>query len=131
MRYTLLFLLLCNSLFSQSGIEKSPIVETYFNKKVTDDYRNLEDVKDSLILNWMKTQSTYARSMLQSIPERQYLIDKLNEMDGKKVYSIDNLQITNNSKYFYLKRKSTENISKLYTRDSFDGKEQELFTPNE
>ncbi|HIB8182169.1 prolyl oligopeptidase family serine peptidase [Elizabethkingia anophelis] len=131
MRYTLLFLLLCNSLFSQSGIEKSPIVETYFNKKVTDDYRNLEDVKDSLILNWMKTQSTYARSMLQSIPERQYLIDKLNEMDGKKVYSIDNLQITNNSKYFYLKRKSTENISKLYTRDSFDGKEQELFTPND
>jgi len=130
MKYSLLLLFFCNYLFSQSTIEKSPTVETYFDKKVTDDYRNLEDVKDSSIVHWMKTQSTYARSILQSIPERQYLIDKLNEMDSKKVYSIENLQITNNSKYFYLKRTSTDNFQKLYLRNSFDGKEEELFSPS-
>ncbi|MCT3949244.1 prolyl oligopeptidase family serine peptidase [Elizabethkingia anophelis] len=130
MKYVLLFLFFCNSLFSQSTIQKTPVIDIYFGEKIIDEYRNLENVKDSSVINWMKGQSAYTKKVLQSIPERQYLIDKLNEMDNKKMYSIDNIQITNNGNYFYLKRTSTENVQKLYMRNGFDEKEQELFTPN-
>ncbi|AJW62942.1 Prolyl endopeptidase precursor [Elizabethkingia miricola] len=131
MKYILLLLFFCNSLLSQSIIQKNSVVDIYFDKKVTDEYRDLENVKDSSVINWMKEQDTYARKVLRSIPERQYLIDKLSEMNSKKAYSIDNLQVTNNGKYFYLKRTSPENIQKLYTRNSFNGEEQELFAPDD
>jgi prolyl oligopeptidase len=44
-----------------------PATETHFGKQVTDPYRNLENLKDPAVLQWMKAQSDYVRSVLNSI----------------------------------------------------------------
>lgn len=127
-------MIFCNHiLFSQTKIviKQIPSTDQYFEKKIIDEYRNIENVKDSSVIDWMKRQNSYTSSILQSIPNRQYLIDKLGEMDSKSEYSISYLQITDNDKYFYLKREVKENIQKLYVRNRFDGKEELLFTSAE
>ncbi|CAA7392483.1 beta-propeller domain-containing protein [Chryseobacterium fistulae] len=130
MKYIIIFVFINNTLFSQiqSLIHSNPSIDKYFGKKIIDDYQNLENIKDSSVIHWMKEQNDYSNAILQSIPNRQYLIDKLGEMDSKKEFSITHLQVTNNSTYFYIKRNSTENSQKLYIRDGYSGKEELLFT---
>ncbi|ASW73123.1 prolyl oligopeptidase [Chryseobacterium piperi] len=130
MKYIITFLTFYNHiLFSQ--IQPIPLTDEYFGKKIIDEYRNLENIENSSVINWMKDQSDYARVVLQAIPNRQYLIDKLDEMDNENEYSISYLQITDNDQYFYVKRKVKENIQKLYVRNGFNGKEELLFTSDE
>ncbi|MCC3216266.1 prolyl oligopeptidase family serine peptidase [Chryseobacterium sp. X308] len=134
MKYIITFLIFCNHiLFSQTQpvFKPTPSTDQYFERKIIDEYRNIENVKDSSVIDWMKGQNNYANFILQSISSRQYLIDKLGEMDSKNEYSISYLQITDNDKYFYLKRQVKENIPKLYVRNGFNGKEELLFTSSE
>ncbi|MBV8324988.1 MAG: prolyl oligopeptidase family serine peptidase [Chryseobacterium sp.] len=129
MKYIIILILSCHTLFSQTLIHPVSATDTYFDKKVTDEYRNLEDLKDPAVISWMKEQSLHANQVLSTIPARQYMLDKLDEIDSKKEYTINDVRITNNDQYFYLKRIATENTQKLYIRNGFNGKEELLFTP--
>lgn len=106
-----------------------PVSEKYFGKEVTDPYRYMEDVKDSSALKWIKTQSEYARKVLDNIPGRQELLNKMKEFDKRKTTSIYNLQITDNDYYFYLKQTPTDETGKLFYRVGFTGTEKLLFDP--
>lgn len=131
MKYIIPILIFYNHiLFSQTqpAIKPIPSTDQYFERKIIDEYRNIENVEDSTVTNWMKGQNSYANSILQSIPNRQYLINKLDEIDNKKEYSISYLQTTDNNRYFYFKTQARENIQKLYFRNGFNGKEELLFT---
>ncbi len=134
MKYIIIFLFFCkNIMFSQEQvlIKSLPSTDQYFSTQIIDEYRNLENVKDSSVINWMKKQNNYTNAVLRSIPSRQYLIDKLSEMDLKNEFSISYLQTTDNDKYFYIKREGNENVQKLYLRNGFDAKEELLFTSAE
>jgi len=105
------------------------VTDAYFNTKVIDEYRNLEDLKDPSTIKWMKDQTKYALSVLQSIPNRQYYIDKRLEFDKRKSFSVSNINITENDFYFYLKQKPGENTMKVFFRKKFRGDEKEIFDP--
>jgi prolyl oligopeptidase len=51
--------------------------------KVVDEYRNLENLKDPATINWMKSQTDYANSIVKNIPNRQYYITKRKEFDKR------------------------------------------------
>lgn len=106
-----------------------PVTETYFGKQVTDPYRNLENLKDSNVQQWMKAQSDYARTVLNSIPGRKHLIDMMKDFDKRNSAKVTNLVVTNNDVYFYLKTTPTDETGKLYTRSGLAGKETLLFDP--
>ncbi|MEJ5105372.1 prolyl oligopeptidase family serine peptidase [Chryseobacterium sp. MYb328] len=103
--------------------------DDYFGVKIADEYRNLENLKDPSVINWMHSQTNYSNSILQKIPNRQYYIDKRLEFDQQKSFSVDKINITENDFYFYLKKKPDENTTKLYYRKSFKGIETEIFNP--
>lgn len=107
----------------------TPVIEEHYGFKITDEYRNLENLKDSSTINWMKQQTNYANKILNEIPNRQYYINKRLEYDGKKSFSVSNINITENDLYFYLKKNPVENSAKLFFRKGFGGKEIELFNP--
>lgn len=105
------------------------VTDIYHGIKVTDQYRNLENLQDSSTLAWMKSQTDYTNSILNEIPKRAYYLNKRLEFDKRQGYSISDLRITDNDKYFYLKKKANEKIAKLYYRKGFQGKEEILYDP--
>ncbi|MDC8100575.1 prolyl oligopeptidase family serine peptidase [Chryseobacterium rhizosphaerae] len=106
-----------------------PVTDEYFGIKIVDDYRNLEDLENPNTTNWMKSQTDYANSVLSQIPKRKFYLEKRLEFDKRQGYSISNLNITNNDKYFYLKKSGNEKVAKLYYREGFLGKEELLYDP--
>ena len=106
-----------------------PVVETVCGEQVTDPFRYMENFHDPAVMSWVRSQSDYARSVLDAIPGRQGLLDKMQEFDGRRSVTAYNLRITDNDRYFYLKRTPADETGKLYVRDGFDGAETLLFDP--
>ena len=123
------FFSLC--LFAQktNKAPSQPAIDDYFGNKIIDEYRNLEDLKDSSTVKWMKSQTNYANSVINRIPNKDNYLNKRLEFDKKQGYSIYGLRITGNDKYFYLKQGSEERAAKVYFRNGFNGKEELLYDP--
>ncbi len=119
----------------KGSFEKPPeakvevVEDEYFGKKISDPYRYMENLKDPEVNNWFKSQADYSRSVLNSIPGRQSLIDKMREFDKRKSAKISKLRITENNRYFYLKTTPQDETGKLYYRDGYEGKEIFLYDP--
>ncbi|MDV7697832.1 prolyl oligopeptidase family serine peptidase [Chryseobacterium soli] len=114
------------------NVQKAPsvtITNDYFGTKIVDKYRNLENLQDSQTLKWMKSQTAYTNSVLDLIPKRKYYTEKRLEFDKRQGYSVSDLKITGNDRYFYLKKNGDEKVDKLYYRDGFLGKEILLYDP--
>ena len=130
-----LILILFVSCTSNETIKKPPLTkaepakEIYFGQTVSDPYKYMEDLKDSSVLKWFRIQSDYARNVLNKIPGRQSLIDKMIEFDGRRATRVTMLNITDNDKYFYLKTTPADQTGKLFYRDGFEGTETFLFDP--
>ncbi|WP_089755326.1 prolyl oligopeptidase family serine peptidase [Chryseobacterium soldanellicola] len=106
-----------------------PVTDEYFGTKIVDGYRNLENLESPSTKKWMETQTNYANSILNQIPKRKFYLEKRMEFDKRLGYSVSNLSITNNDKYFYLKKIGNEKAAKLYYREGFLGKEELLYDP--
>ncbi|MBT8244087.1 MAG: hypothetical protein HKP48_05165 [Winogradskyella sp.] len=105
------------------------IVESYFGKKIADPYRNMENIKDSTLITWYKKQTDYSISILDKIPNRDLLIDKLYEIDNRKSFYIRGNYTTESNNRFYRKKNIGEQYYKLYYYDSKTNEEQILFDP--
>jgi prolyl oligopeptidase len=106
-----------------------PATDEYFGTKVDDPYRNLENLTDPAVQQWMKGQADYARRTLDAIPGRAGLIAKMQEFDTRKASRVSTLQIADNNRYFYLKTRPQDQQAKLYCRDGYQGTEVLLVDP--
>lgn len=120
---------------TENKINKPPLapskiaIDNYYGVKVSDPYRNLENLEDSIVINWMKQQQQYTLDILGAIPKRDELVKKFQEFDNQKLFDISKMRVTNNDTYFYLKRLPDEDLGKLYYRKGVNGNEQLLFNP--
>ncbi|WP_265129417.1 prolyl oligopeptidase family serine peptidase [Chryseobacterium oranimense] len=108
-----------------------PVTEKYFGTQIVDEYRNLEDLEDPAVSNWMKSQTGYADLVLDKIPNRKYYLETRLKLDERQGYSVSDLKITGNDKYFYLKRNAEEKTSRLYFKSGLDGREELLYDPSD
>ncbi|MCH7534798.1 MAG: prolyl oligopeptidase family serine peptidase [Bacteroidetes bacterium] len=116
--------------FKKPPLAKVEVVEdSYFGIKILDHYRYMENMEDIEVQNWFKSQTDYSRLVLNNIPGRQSLIDKMHEFDRRKASKIRRLRITDNNRYFYLKTTPDDETSKLYYRDGYEGREIFLYDP--
>lgn len=78
----------------------------------------------------LKNILLFATILKYQIPKKKrYYLEQRLEFDSRQGFSVSDLKITNNNKYFYLKKSSNEKAAKLYYRDGFLGKEEFLFDP--
>lgn len=106
------------------------VTEDYYGTTIEDPYRYMEDLKDPGVINWMKANAGYAEVLLDKIPGKQEMIDKIRELDSRTSSKISNLQITEQNTYFYLKQKPEDEKGKLFMRQGYDGEEKLLFDPD-
>lgn len=104
-----------------------PVTDNYFGTPVTDNYRYFEDLKSPQVQAWMKGQAQYARAMLDSLPGRRPLLERITALDKTLVVVFDVQQ--RGARYFYQKRRPEDPIAKLYYRDGLGGAEHLLIDP--
>ena len=105
-----------------------PVVDNYFGMSVTDNYRWMENIKDSSVAKWFKEQADYTTNVVNKIPGQQTLINEMERLDS--VQSIDyGLPKLAGNTYFFTKRLPGEQVAKIYSRPQAGGRDRLLFDP--
>jgi prolyl oligopeptidase len=115
---------------AQAGPPPTPIrmvTDTFFDTTVTDPYRWLEDLHDSAVVSWLHAQDDYTRRLLDAIPGRAALIERIHALSNAGP-SVGGVQF-GGSRLFYQKRVPGEDVLKLYVRDSLGAPERLLVDP--
>jgi prolyl oligopeptidase len=100
-----------------------PVEDEYFGVKVVDSYRYMEDIEDDYVKQWFKAQADYTRAKLNSIPRRQFLIDKMYEFDKRRTAQYSAPYVSEKDRFFFLKTNPEEETAKLYYREGDDDEE--------
>lgn len=125
---------LCVVIFSTSAQYQYPVSktvdssDTYWGVKVKDSYRWIENLKDSSVLDWFKTQADYTNTQLAKIPGQGMLITELKELEKITAVAIEPVAKAG-GRYFYQKQLPGESSNKLFYRQEEKGNEILLFDP--
>ncbi|HRG53406.1 MAG TPA: prolyl oligopeptidase family serine peptidase [Bacteroidia bacterium] len=107
--------------------KKTDTVDTYFNTKVADPYRWLEDDKSTETSEWVKTQNALTFDYLSKIPFRDKIKERLT-----KIWNFEKrgVPFKKGKNYFYYKNDGIQNQSVLYVMDGLTGTPRVLLDPN-
>lgn len=114
--------------FTYPTTKEIPVVDNYFGTTITDNYRWLENLNDSTVQTWIKSQADFSNKLIDKISGKEMLFNRMKEyqqMGGDIFGKI--VQVGNS--YFYSKTAKGENLSKLFIRTLPNGKEELLFDP--
>ncbi|MFK7048539.1 hypothetical protein FLACOL_01950 [Flavobacterium columnare] len=129
--FLILNLFLFSFSFSQQlNLNKSPYSEKKYGITIQDDYRFIENLQDTIVQNWFKTNGNYTNEVLSSITGKEKLISQLKEFNNRKAININLLCYSLNGTAFYLKKSEKEKKSKLYHKIATNDKEVLLFDPD-
>jgi prolyl oligopeptidase len=105
-----------------------PVTETHFGVAVTDPYRYFENPKDPGLAAYFKAQSAYTRQVLDALPGRAALAQRIAQLDNA-TESVTDVQPVGGT-YFYQKRPAGANTTRLYARAIAGGSERLIFDPD-
>jgi prolyl oligopeptidase len=121
----------------RSPVQQSPpaapirdVPDTYYGRVVDDPYRYMENLSDRDVQAWIKAQSDFTRGILDRIPGRKPLLERIQAIDNAVSARVWDVRRLPNGLYFYLKRLPTDNTFKLYARGGLTGKETLLVDPD-
>ena len=103
------------------------VVEVIHGQKVEDPYRFLENGESGEVRNWVNEQNAYTRSILDQLPDRKRIKNRLEEL--LSIGDIGTPQV-HKGRYFYTKREGKQNQPVLYMREGLKGQEKVLLDPN-
>lgn len=106
------------------------VVDEHWGTKVDDPYRYMENLKDPEVQAWFKGQAEYTAGVLKGIPGRDELLERIQELDAGRPYSISGIRRMPDGRLFYYKRTVDDNLAKLYTRVGLAGEERLLIDPS-
>lgn len=103
------------------------VVDVNHGQKVEDPYRWLENGESEEVRKWVNEQNAYTRSILDQLPHRQRIKNRLEEL--LSIGDIGTPQV-HKGRYFYTKREGKQNQPILYMREGLTGPEKVLLDPN-
>lgn len=105
------------------------VADTYYGERVEDPYRYMEDFKDPAVQAWVKGQAGHAERVLHSLPGREALLKRIDELDAGAPYSLSGVTRHANGSLYYFKQLATENVAKIYVREGATSKERLVVDP--
>ena len=94
---------------------------------ISDPYRSLEDLDSPETRAWVEAQNARTFEFLNSIPQRQQIRGRINELSD---YERCGIPFKEGNRYFFLKNDGLQNQSVLYTMDRLDATPRMLLDPN-
>jgi len=104
-----------------------PVTDDYFGTKVVDPYRYMENLQDAAVQSWFKAHDDHARSVLASIPGRQQLLGRIEELD-QAVSRVGAARLPADF-CLVMKQLPSENVFKLYRRRGLAAEDALLLDP--
>jgi len=110
--------------------KRQPATDTYYDVKVTDEFRWLENANDPSVIKWVDEQNRYTRSILDAIPLRAAIEKRLRELNTNRPPSYGRL-IVRGERLFAMKFQPPKEQPFLVTLNSINDKSSErvLFDP--
>lgn len=105
---------------------KQPVVDTYFNNQITDNYRWLEDDKSAQTAAWVTEQNKVTFGYLDNIPFRDAIKNRMKALWNYERFSAPFVE---GSYTYYYKNNGLQNQSILFRKDK-TGKEEVFLDPN-
>lgn len=107
--------------------KKGETVEDYHGTKVADPYRWLEDDNSEDTKAWVKAQNKITFDYLATIPQRDKIKKRLEELWNYPRYSSP---FKKTQYYYYFKNDGLQNQSVMYRQNGLTGKPEEFLNPN-
>ncbi|NVM74812.1 prolyl oligopeptidase [Duganella sp. SG902] len=101
------------------------VTDTYFGETITDRYRWMENDKDPDWLPFLKQQNAHARAILDTLPKRDELLKRIQQLSGD-IAAPEDVQRAG-ARVFYQQRPAGSNNFKLFVREG--GKDRVLVDP--
>ncbi len=106
-----------------------PVEDEYHGTKVIDPYRYMEDLKDAEVSGWMREQSAYTEAVLERLPGRQALLERIRVLDQGAPYTLSGLRRLENGSLFYRKLAAGAETPVIASRPSPGGDERVALDP--
>ncbi|HEV7780117.1 MAG TPA: prolyl oligopeptidase family serine peptidase [Chitinophagaceae bacterium] len=107
--------------------KKGDVKEDYHGTQVADPYRWLEDDNSDETKAWVKAQNKVTMDYLNSLPDREKIKKRLEELWNYPRYSSP---FKKAQYYYYFKNDGLQNQSVMYRQSGLDGKPDEFLNPN-
>lgn len=106
---------------------KVDTTDTYFNQKISDPYRWLEDDRSEETAEWVKAQNNVTFDYLSKIPFRSKIKERLT-----KIWNFEKrgVPFKKGKNYFFYKNDGIQNQSVLYVQEGLTGTPRTLLDPN-
>ena len=104
-------------------------IDTYWNVKVPDPYRALENVTDPQVQQWMRSHADATTALLAKIPARNALLARIRELEAAAPGAVSSVDRTPAGRIFFLRREPSENQFKLVWRDGVSGADTVIVDP--
>ncbi|HSN00751.1 MAG TPA: prolyl oligopeptidase family serine peptidase [Rudaea sp.] len=104
------------------------VTDDYFGTKVVDNYRWMENLKDSQMQRWMKAQADYTRATLDALPGYTKLYKRIDDLNSSEPAQVSRVQIVA-GRYYSLRTPQGAQSPKLYVRDGVSGPDKLLIDP--
>lgn len=110
---------------SYPNTHKSDVIDTYFDQKVADPYRWLEDDKSVKTAAWVEEQNKVTFQYLEQIPYKEQILNRMKQLWN---YERIGAPFTEGGITYYYKNNGLQNQSVLYRK--VNGKEEVFLDPN-
>ena len=103
------------------------VTETVHGVTIRDPYRWLEDQQSPETRAWIDTQNGYTRSVLEPLPGRAAISERLQELLKTERF---NTPVVRNGRYFFTRRLADQNQYAICLRNGLHGSDEVLIDPN-
>ncbi len=109
--------------------EKIRIIDTLHNIEIIDNYQWLENADDIKVKEWTEAQEKLTRSIIDKLPQRNWLIERYNQLWRYDDEGIPREVLDGKRIFFYTKKKEDEHWV-YYTKENENTEPIELINPN-
>tara|TARA_R110002096_G_scaffold101775_3_gene225190 strand:+ start:4339 stop:6489 length:2151 start_codon:yes stop_codon:yes gene_type:complete len=113
------------------SIDKVSVQDNYFGTIVTDDYRHLENLNDSTIVDWFKAQDQHTDKHLGKLKSKATIAEQMRANALKEKTILTKVEYANNGFGFFLKSDSAYSTKKLFYIPYPESNPIELLNPND
>lgn len=101
----------------------------YFGTIIKDEFRHLENLQDTTVINWFKAQDVHTENFLSKLPNQEHIATQIRSYYSKDNSAYSKVKHANNGFVFFLKANNKNSIQKLFYRTSSNSNDIELFDP--